>query len=456
MAFGVIRNVRKVFQVDELGSTALEPVVALDDASFQFEQGDLVALLGPSGCGKTTLLRIVGGLIAKSAGSVAIGGPRGHQADGRLRLRVSGAEPDAVAQRPGQCPVPDGDPAKERRGGAAACARASGSGGTDRVPVGAAASVVRGNAAARRALSCPHSPAPAAADGRAVRRARRAHQDGDERSAASHPSRDQGVGPVRDAFDFGSGLSLRQGHRVQQAAGAGREGDTDPAGLSAQPRGPLHGGVHHGRTDCKRGARRDRAIARKRSRRHEVASGLAAALPAGRRRAHHCRLGLACWFFNIPDGRAAVAGQGAALVDHPERSAVQRRVDHAEGDLVRIRAGAGGRSSACRRDRQLATAEPDVLSAPDRASVRPQSGIGADDPGLAGDRPRIQARDRLAGGVLPDHRRYRRRTARHAEGAAGAGAQSQRVAAADLRQGPAAGGASRSSSPAPRSRSRWR
>jgi NitT/TauT family transport system ATP-binding protein len=74
MAFGVIRNVRKVFQVDELGSTALEPVVALDDASFQFEQGDLVALLGPSGCGKTTLLRIVGGLIAKSAGSVAIGG----------------------------------------------------------------------------------------------------------------------------------------------------------------------------------------------------------------------------------------------------------------------------------------------------------------------------------------------------------------------------------------------
>ena len=74
MAFGVIQNVRKVFAVDEPGSTALEPVVALDDASFQFEQGDLVALLGPSGCGKTTLLRIVGGLITKSAGSVAIGG----------------------------------------------------------------------------------------------------------------------------------------------------------------------------------------------------------------------------------------------------------------------------------------------------------------------------------------------------------------------------------------------
>src|SRR5256884_1736895 len=74
MAFGVIKNVRRVFQLDEIGWTAREPVVALDDASFQFEEGELVALLGPSGCGKTTLLRIVGGLIAKTAGSVAIDG----------------------------------------------------------------------------------------------------------------------------------------------------------------------------------------------------------------------------------------------------------------------------------------------------------------------------------------------------------------------------------------------
>src|SRR5262249_8404391 len=74
MAFGVIKNVRKVFQVEEVGWAALEPGVALDDASFQFDEGELVAVLGPSGCGKTTLLRIVGGLISKSAGSVAIDG----------------------------------------------------------------------------------------------------------------------------------------------------------------------------------------------------------------------------------------------------------------------------------------------------------------------------------------------------------------------------------------------
>jgi NitT/TauT family transport system ATP-binding protein len=74
MAFGTIKNVRKEFPVGELGSRATEPVVALDDASFTFERGELIALLGPSGCGKTTLLRIVAGLIAKTSGSVAIGG----------------------------------------------------------------------------------------------------------------------------------------------------------------------------------------------------------------------------------------------------------------------------------------------------------------------------------------------------------------------------------------------
>jgi NitT/TauT family transport system ATP-binding protein len=74
MAFGSITNVRKVFSVGAPGSRGSESVVALDDASFTFERGELIALLGPSGCGKTTLLRIIAGLISKSAGSVVIGG----------------------------------------------------------------------------------------------------------------------------------------------------------------------------------------------------------------------------------------------------------------------------------------------------------------------------------------------------------------------------------------------
>jgi NitT/TauT family transport system ATP-binding protein len=74
MPFGVIDKLRKVFSGGEPRSAASEPVVAIDDASFQFAEGELVALLGPSGCGKTTLLRIVGGLIPKTSGSVRIGG----------------------------------------------------------------------------------------------------------------------------------------------------------------------------------------------------------------------------------------------------------------------------------------------------------------------------------------------------------------------------------------------
>src|SRR5262249_58164955 len=100
MAFGVINNVQKVFQVEEIGWTALEPVVALDDASFYFEEGELVALLGPSGCGKTTLLRIIGGLIAKTAGFGGKDGRRGNQTEGGHRLRVLSPDPMPVGHRP--------------------------------------------------------------------------------------------------------------------------------------------------------------------------------------------------------------------------------------------------------------------------------------------------------------------------------------------------------------------
>jgi NitT/TauT family transport system ATP-binding protein len=46
-------------------------VVALEDVSLRVEAGDFLVLLGPSGCGKSTLLRLIAGLDAPDAGSLA-------------------------------------------------------------------------------------------------------------------------------------------------------------------------------------------------------------------------------------------------------------------------------------------------------------------------------------------------------------------------------------------------
>ncbi len=50
------------------------PVRALNSVSFSIESGQYYALLGPSGGGKTTLLRLIGGFLRPSAGSVYLHG----------------------------------------------------------------------------------------------------------------------------------------------------------------------------------------------------------------------------------------------------------------------------------------------------------------------------------------------------------------------------------------------
>jgi NitT/TauT family transport system ATP-binding protein len=171
MSFGVIEKVRKVFPGGEGGSGAREPVVALDDASFRFAEGELVALLGPSGCGKTTLLRIVGGLIQKTSGSVCIGG--------REIVRPTG-DYGFVFQAPSLMPwrsVLDNvlfTMEILRRNDRAAHERARNL--LHLVGLSeflcASASVVGRNATTRRIVPGAHSSAEAVADGRAVRRAR--------------------------------------------------------------------------------------------------------------------------------------------------------------------------------------------------------------------------------------------------------------------------------------------
>jgi multiple sugar transport system ATP-binding protein len=51
-------------------------VVAVDEASLVFEDGQLTVLVGPSGCGKTTLLRMIAGLEEVTEGVIYLGGQR--------------------------------------------------------------------------------------------------------------------------------------------------------------------------------------------------------------------------------------------------------------------------------------------------------------------------------------------------------------------------------------------
>lgn len=59
--------------------------VALDNVSFAFPTGELIALLGPSGCGKTTLLRIIAGLEHPDMGRILFDGQDASHRDVRER-----------------------------------------------------------------------------------------------------------------------------------------------------------------------------------------------------------------------------------------------------------------------------------------------------------------------------------------------------------------------------------
>lgn len=66
------------------GSTSV-----VDDVSFEVSRSEIVALLGPNGAGKTTTMRMLGGLIAPTSGSVTIDGVPLTRATGAfLRQRI--------------------------------------------------------------------------------------------------------------------------------------------------------------------------------------------------------------------------------------------------------------------------------------------------------------------------------------------------------------------------------
>ncbi len=61
-------------QLDNLRKVYDNGQVAVQEASFEVADGELMVLVGPSGCGKSTLLRMIAGLEEISGGTLRIGG----------------------------------------------------------------------------------------------------------------------------------------------------------------------------------------------------------------------------------------------------------------------------------------------------------------------------------------------------------------------------------------------
>ena len=59
-----------------------EPVLALDDVSFEIQDQEFCSILGHSGCGKTTLLTMLAGFERPTEGRVLVDGPPGGRPAG--------------------------------------------------------------------------------------------------------------------------------------------------------------------------------------------------------------------------------------------------------------------------------------------------------------------------------------------------------------------------------------
>jgi NitT/TauT family transport system ATP-binding protein len=74
-------------------------LVALDGIDLSFERGEFVSIIGPSGCGKSTLLRIVGGLMAPTAGRVLVDGKAPREAQREKQVGFVFQDPSLLPWR---------------------------------------------------------------------------------------------------------------------------------------------------------------------------------------------------------------------------------------------------------------------------------------------------------------------------------------------------------------------
>ena len=90
------QSVSKIYPAKSQGGAALK---ALDQVSFDIEEGEFFGLLGPNGAGKTTLISILAGLSRASSGRVTV---HGHdvQADYAQARRLLGVVPQELVFDP--------------------------------------------------------------------------------------------------------------------------------------------------------------------------------------------------------------------------------------------------------------------------------------------------------------------------------------------------------------------
>ncbi len=95
-----VRHLRKIYRVYRkreglfasvrgLFHREYKEVAAVDDVSFQIEEGEMLAFLGPNGAGKTTTLKLLSGLIYPTAGEATVLGHVPWKRENAYRRRFS-------------------------------------------------------------------------------------------------------------------------------------------------------------------------------------------------------------------------------------------------------------------------------------------------------------------------------------------------------------------------------
>src|SRR5215208_6530000 len=72
---------------------------AVDDVSFDIEQGEIFGLIGPNGAGKTTTMECLQGLRRQDRGTISVLGLDPHREATKLRQRIGVQHQEAQLQK---------------------------------------------------------------------------------------------------------------------------------------------------------------------------------------------------------------------------------------------------------------------------------------------------------------------------------------------------------------------